>query len=278
MRFDRLTSQSLEPEHNKEPEMKAHVAFNKKAGPVSMSKRQAGYTLVSTVVSFTIGSIILAGAWTAYRDIQVQMHVQNADRQMDQYAQAAIQEITNFASWSWLGKQVQGGSRYTKWNFQTYDEVREYGAWVPWYIRDQDNYTQVSYKPTSGLLFGNRIPSWEQDRNGAYYVWTGRAPRVGEIRVMDRRDRMTMESLLMDYTQSNYPASRDEYVNHMGTFDVAITLHYRYRANSMFGMYSREYARERTYQTTIYQRNWDSDINLDRAEWVKSQLVPGGGS
>lgn len=277
MRFDRLTSQSLEPEHNKEPEMKAQVAFNKKAGPVSMSKRQAGYTLVSTVVSFTIGSIILAGAWTAYRDIQVQMHVQNADRQMDQYAQAAIQELTNFASWSWFGDQVQGGSRYTRWNFRTLDEVNEYGTWVPWYVRDQAYITQVSYQPTRGLLFGNRVPSWERDhRSGEYYVWRGSAPRTGESRVMDRRDRMTMESLLMNPSLSNYVANQDEYINHMATFDVAITLHYRYRANSMFGLYSREYARERTYQTTIYQRNWDSDINVYRQEWVKAQLENGG--
>jgi len=55
---------------------------------------------------------------------------------------------------------------------------------------------------------------------------------------------------------------------------VELTLLYRYQANAMFGMYPREYVRERTYRTTVFPRNWWSDSNTWRISNIDS-LVGG---
>lgn len=241
--------------------MKAHDAFKSEAGPVSVSKRQRGFTLISTAISFTLSGLVLAGAWMAYRDMQAQMHVNFADRQMDQYASAAIQELSNKLSWAWTAREIQGGYNNTRWNFLVRDEVDEYGTWMPPWQLEGDGFTQVRFAPTRGLLIGNSPPNWAEDNYIDYYQWTGRSARIGETRTLDRRDRMTMESLFFDWEESDWDADQVEYENAKCAVQVELTLQYRYRANSMFGLYSRDYARERNYRTSFYMRNWPSDIN-----------------
>jgi hypothetical protein len=251
-----------QPEQNKEPEMKAQVSSKSGTGPVKVSMRQAGMTLVSTAISFVIAGFVLTGAWMAVSDMKAQMHVEAVERQMDQYAQGAISELTNRLSWSWYGEQIQGGYRYTRWNFQLKDEMAENGTWQPWFQRDTRDYIQVHYQPTRGIMFGDRVPKWAEDNHRAMYVWTGRAPGRNEINMMDKRDRMTMESLIMDWSKSDYVSSSSPtYLKGRSALDVQLTLQYHYRANSLFGLYPKDYVRERTYQTSIYQRNWWSDIN-----------------
>jgi len=179
---------------------------------------------------------------------------------MDQYAQSAMQELTNKLSWAWDAKMIQGGNRSTRWNFMIRDEINEHQTWVPDWSLEPNHYTQVRYAPTGGLLIGNAPPRWVTDHWQDYYQWFGRSASPREIRQFDRRDRMMMESLLFEVDNSRWAdqALRDKSpVN----INVEMTMQYRYRANSLFGLYSREYARERTYRTSVYLRNWWSDIN-----------------
>jgi hypothetical protein len=249
--------------------MNAHTAFRSEAGQVKVSERQRGYTLVSTTIAFMISGFVLTGAWLAFRDMQAQMRVNFAERIMDQYAQSAMQELTNKLSWAWDAKMIQGGSRNTRWNFMIRDQINEHQTWVPDWQLEPNHYTQVRYQPTGGLLIGNQPPRWMTDHWRNEYVWFGRSSRAGEVRAFDRRDRMTMESLLFEVDNSRWAADQVERNKAPVNINVELTLQYRYHANSMFGLYSREYVRERTYRTSAYLRNWWSDIN---------ELRPGGGS
>ena len=246
--------------------------------PASGLRGQDGYTLISLVISMFISAVVLTGAWLAYENMQSEMHVLNADRQMDQYAQSAFQELTNVCSWSWAGVQVQGGSQHTRWKFLMQDIPQEFGTHMH-YQTDQDGFVVLRYTPTQGILINDRPPTWAEDRYHDFYVFTGRSPRAGEIRAFDRRDRMTIEGLTMDYAQTQFIPTTDPIgqISAKGTVMVNMTLQYRYRANAMFGLYSKDYVHERTYATQIYMRNWDSDVNDFRKTWIQSLIGMGNG-
>jgi hypothetical protein len=184
-----------------------------------------------------------------------------------------MQELTNKLSWAWDAKMIQGGSRNTRWNFMIRDEINEHQTWVPDWSLEPNHYTQVRYQPTGGLLIGNSPPHWVTDHWRDYYLWFGRSAGQGEIRSFDRRDRMTMESLIFEVGNSRW-ADMTELRKNPVNIDVELTMQYRYRANSLFGLYSREYVRERTYRTSVYLRNWWSDVNEIRKN--AEATSPGG--
>ena len=84
--------------------------------------------------------------------------------------------------------------------------------------------------------------------------------------------------MIMDYAGSRYinTASPEDVAKSRGTVMITMTLQYRYTGNSVFGLYSNEYVRERVYSTQIYMRNWDSNVNQFKKDWILSQI--GGGA
>lgn len=250
---------TIQSGRNEEPAMSKTTALIRRPG--RGLRGQGGFTLVSLVIGTIIGGVVMTGAWLAYADMQSEMHVLNAERQMDQYAHAAFQELTNLCSWSWAGVQLQGGTTHPRWKFLTQDIPREFGTRLK-YTPDQEGFVTLSFSANQGILINNRAPAWASDQYRNMYVWSGQNPRAGEIRIMDRRDRMTVESMSIDYANSRWiDVSMQDSTLGKGAIMVSMTMQYRYRSEALFGLYPRDYVRERTYATQIYMRNWDSDVN-----------------
>jgi len=236
---------------------------------------QRGFTLVSTMVSMLVAGVVLTGAWIGYTDLQVQWRVSNTDRVMDQYAAAAMQELTNTLCWAWGAKQIQGGSRDPRWKFYLDDIVAERPMSASRWDRDfhigPDRMLDLSFRPTAGILFNNATaPLWAAGRFDRQYLWAGRAgvPR-GVLNTMDRRDRMTVESLLVDFNQFDAYLTTggqpNEKAKRSMVVKVILTMHYTYNAPYWFQLASRpygtSYVRERQYTTQIAMRNWDVENN-----------------
>ena len=239
--------------------------------PAAKRSAQSGFTFASTTISLIIAGVVLTGAWLAYSDLQVQWRVANADRMMDQYAAASMQELTNTFCWSWGAKQIQGGNRDPRWKFYMDDIVAEHGPMALWkYHLGPDNLLELTYRPTSGILLNSTTPTWAADRLGSSYMWIGRggAPR-GVVRSFDRRDRMTVESLRIDFNYfpylSNAAGRPNENLRRSQVVTVTLVMHYTYNAPYWFQMgtrmYGPSYVRERTYSTQIAMRNWDVETN-----------------
>jgi type II secretory pathway pseudopilin PulG len=233
---------------------------------------QRGFTLVSTAVSMLIAGVVLTGAWIGYTDLQVQWRVSNADRVMDQYAAATMQELTNSLCWAWGAKQVQGG-RDPRWDFYLDDIVAERpmssSRWDQQFHIGPDRMLQLTFRPTAGILFNNRTaPLWAADRFNRQYLWSGRSgARPGVVYTTDRRDRMTVESLQMDFNLFDYLTTSvpDEKLKRSQVVRVIMVMHYTYNAPYWFQMgtrpYGTSYVRERRYETQISMRNWDVQNN-----------------
>jgi hypothetical protein len=235
---------------------------------------QRGLTLVSMAVSMLISGIVLTGAWMGYNDLQVQWRVSNADRVMDQYAASAMQELTNSLCWAWGAKEVQGDARDLRWKFYLDDIVAERPMSISRWDRDfhigPDRMLELTYRPTRGILFNNRTaPLWAAGRLSGEYLWSGRSgARTGVVYAMDRRDRMTVESLLLDlntfdsYLTTSQP---DEKAKRSQVVRVSLVMHYTYNAPYWFQLgapvYGTSYVRERKYETQISMRNWDVENN-----------------
>lgn len=242
--------------------------------PAAKRSAQSGFTFVSTTISMIIAGVVLTGAWLAYSDLQVQWRIANADRVMDQYAAASMQDLTNTFCWAWGAKLVQGGSRDPHWKFYIDDIVAEramsLSRWDQDYHIGPDRLLELTFRPTSGILFNSFTPEWAADRLGTSYMWIGRGgtPR-GVVRSFDRRDRMTVESLQISFNTFPYlsnPAGHpNENLRRSQVVKVELVMHYTYNAPYWFQMGSRlygsSYVRERKYVTQIAMRNWDVEIN-----------------
>jgi hypothetical protein len=241
---------------------------------------QRGFTLVSTVVSTLISSIMIAGVWSAYTDLKIQWRVSNAERAMDQYAASAMQDLTNTLSWAWGAKMIQGGPDNPRWKFYLDDIIEEHGLmsvsrWDQTYHIGPDRMLELTYSKTSGILFNGIRPKWTGERSTHEYLWTGRggAP-LGVLRSMDRRDRMTVESLLIDFNRFDYLPYTTGIVNEKlkrsQVVKIELTMHYTYTTPALFGlfarMYGNDYVRERKYTTQVSMRNWDVENNAFRDE------------
>jgi hypothetical protein len=239
--------------------------------------KQRGFTLASVTISTLIAGVVLTGAWLGFSDLQVQWRVSNADRVMDQYAASTMQELTNTLSWAWGAKQIQGGSRDPHWKFYLDDIIEENGQmersrWDQYYHIASDRLLELTYRPTGGIYFNNTPPKWAVDRT-SWYVWVGRAgvPR-GATRAYDRRDRMTVEGLTIDFNRFPYLPNTtglpEENLRRSEVVTVTMVMHYSYNAPYWFQvgtrMYGSRYVRERIYSTQIAMRNWDVESNYFR--------------
>ncbi|MBI5059612.1 hypothetical protein HZB60_07535 [candidate division KSB1 bacterium] len=230
----------------------------------SRRRRDAGFTFVSTAITTIMAGVVLLGGWVAYRSFTMQIKVANADRQMDQYAQSTFLELTNLMGWGWDAVQIQGGSRNPIWKVRFYDRGSpgtdfarnwRYGG------RLQDSLMTITYRASRGILLGGREPLWYGSGRSEQFVFTGQRPRHDEIATMGRYDRITVEGFTMDYVRP----SHDLNLRKLGSVDISMTLQYRYRppgrGDGLFGLFEQEYVRERTYQTSVFMRNWDTSVN-----------------
>jgi len=239
----------------------------------ALKKRQGGFTIFHALVAGILASVVMTGTWMAYRDFTMQARVSNADRQMDQYAAATMQELTNMISWSWGGQQVAGGL-YPVWKFQMKDIEQEFGRFTKYQaIQDLANFVTVSFGPTSGILIGRRQPDWAVDS----YVWRGRLQRnapIGYAAAFDRRDGMTMTGMQISFPLVSDPVH--EFLYQHSFVDITIHMQYRYSSSYATTLYPRAYIHERTFSTRIFMRNWDVETNDYRADQERLSNTNGG--
>ncbi len=220
----------------------------------------------------------MTGAWVAYRNLNQQMRIANIDRQMDQYAQSALQDLSNLMGWGWGAVQMQGGQNQ-RWDFVMDDPGRVDDGlrdWVYWNRLDNAGRLAVTKQPYRGILYARREPNWAEDQ---YLFLSSGRPGVDEQATIDSRDRISVEGLEMewqDYYSGNQSWFRHEPVTgqtnfrqeRRGVVQVTLTLHYRYKSqllgNNVTGLFADEYVRERTYNTAIYLQNWEMEANTFR--------------
>lgn len=244
-----------------------------KSGSRAGRRAQAGFTIYEVALTTIIAGTLLTGGWIAFGDMRVQWKVANADRMMDQYAHAAMQEMTNLFSWCWGAQQIQGGPYSTRWKFVMDDRIQEHGSMDLWeathYNLPPGGYLELTFSPTRGILFNGIPPRWAQDRNVNQYLWFGSAPRLYAINSFDRRDRMTMESLQLEMsTYPEFPAQLGDSaaaIARRNVVKITMNMHYRYSAPNWgrrgTRIFADRYVRERLYETRVYMRNWDVESN-----------------
>ncbi|RQV96644.1 hypothetical protein EH220_05415 [bacterium] len=246
----------------------------------SFRRVQVGFTLISTMVSFALASVALFGGWVAYRDIQMQWRVANAERQMDQYAHNAMAELVNVLSWSYGAEQI-GSGRNMRWQIAMMDQVLEnagqHGSGLLSYRYRTDMYyllrginggrINLTYDRDRGILFDRVPPEWAEASRGnqRQYVWRGsviRNPRTN-LAAFDRRDRMTVVGLELDRSLVNDPWRDPEKPwDAHAVIGITITMQYKYDATHGVSLFTDEYVRERTYSTKVFCRNYDVPKNL----------------
>jgi len=236
------------------------------------SGKQRGFTLVNTVVASLIAGTITTGTWIAYSDMQVQWRISNAERVMDQYAAATMQELTNDLSWAWGAKEIQGGPRNTKWAFYMDDIMQENGLFATWkYQFGPDNALELTFRPAQGILINSMPPKWSAYRTNSQYLWSGHAGApLGVQRAIDRRDRMTVEGIQIDFQdlKAYFSGTDTTSKKRAEVVMVSMTMHYTYDAPSWYHvamrLYGDSYIKEREYVTQIAMRNWDVESNSYR--------------
>jgi hypothetical protein len=246
---------------------------------VQRLRSAAGYTIVSTLTTVVVGTIVLTGAWMTYIGYQAQWKVANADRMMDQYAAASMQEMTNLLSWSWGAQQVQGGRNF-RWKFLIDDQVKERGptsmrVWeTNYYHRDQENFVFFSYDPNQGILFNGVPPHWARDAMGTnWYQWGGKPSAPTVRRIVDSRDRISVEAMsidINDFRDAGFVPSPEDQARLQMVLKVELVMHYTSSNPTFFGLYHRGYVRERRYSTEIAMRNWDVEHNDFRDNQIKA--------
>lgn len=237
---------------------------------------QCGFTIYELALTTIIAGTLLTGAWIAFGDMRVQWKVANADRMMDQYAHAAMQEMTNLFSWCWGAQAIQGGPRSTRWKFVMNDRIEEHGSMNLWEARHYNlppgGYLELTFAPTRGILFNGFPPRWAQDRNVNQYLWSGSSPRLFSTNAFDRRDRMTMEALTLEMsTYPDFPISYSDSsaaIARRNVVKIKMVMHYRYTAPNWgrrgTRIFADRYVRERSYESMVYMRNWDVESNSFR--------------
>jgi type II secretory pathway pseudopilin PulG len=238
--------------------------------PTRRRRKNAGFTILEMAISLVISGAVITGAWMSYSSMLRQWRVAFADRMMDQYAHSTMQELTNLISWSWGAVQVQGGPRTPRWKFMMDDVIQENGIMDQWtYHRDPDGFITLTYDASRGILINSSPPKWAADRYRNMYVWSGTRPGDDQVRVMDRRDRMTIEGLQLEFQTfpwfwvgTDSSASRTE--KWRAAVKVWLLMQYRSQGEAFHqapGVFAPTYVREREYQTQIFMRNWDVERN-----------------
>jgi hypothetical protein len=233
-------------------------------------KRERGFTLVSMTIGVLIGTLVLAGAWQVMVNYQAAMKVSYNDREMDQYAASVFKELTDILSWSWGGEEISGGTSSMRWKFLMNDQVNQWGnmqqSWeLRYYRRDPQGFITITYSPSEGILY-NGSPSHVMLNEGhRFYHWQGGGHSGAP---MDRRDRVTMEGLQIDF--NNFidagTAQGKEAIDRQMVVVVSMNLHYVGNNTTNFGLFRRGYVREKIYKTQIAMRNWDTPKNQYRTD------------
>ncbi len=274
----------------------------RKVGLSSLT-RAGGFTLMSQIVVVAIGSIGLLGGWTAYRDFSMQWRVTNAERQMDQYAQAAMSEMINVLQWSMGAYQLAGG-RNPLWRIAMGEYVGENGGFNAgmdagaghfpyrhdgyftdtWALYDPNmlgGFVLLSHRSDQGILFNRTQPEWANNRSGQY-VWRGsNRSRNNELAAFDRRDQMSVKSFSLDFPLSTDPvlANLSNEIERrtiaQSVIRIKLVMQYRYRAANGIGLYGDDYIRERVYETSVSPLNFGKSINDNRyyQEFVQGMLT-----
>jgi len=230
---------------------------------------QRGMTLMSTTMGVFIGIIALGGGWMALDSYKQYWKVAAAERVMDQYGAAAMQELTNLLCWSWGADPGPSGGHSTRWYFVMDDVIEENGPMQLFeYRRDRNNMLQVSFASTRGLLINGSPPKWAEDRYRSYYQWMGSRPSRGRVKDLNQHDRMTMESMtfeLPDFAQFQIDQTDIlARIRRHQVVKVEFVMQYWHDDTSpmsfrLFGGDS--YIRERKFSTFINMRNWDVERN-----------------
>lgn len=272
----------------------------RKAG-LSSLRRASGFTLVSQVVSVFVGSMVLLGGWAAYRDLSMQWKVANAERQMDQYANNAMGEIINTLQWS-MGAYPIASGRNPRWRIAIGEFIGENGGLnsnvvsqghFPYQNDGYFTLTQAAYQhrmfggfitlqhtASRGILINGQEPYWAGG-DADQFIWRGQNPRdeQREFSAFDRRDRMTVSSLSIDFPLATDPAAPNEGAGATALKSAAIrvklVMQYRYRASDWIGIYGDDYIRERSYETSISPLNHGHSIedNPYFDEFVQTNVI-----
>ncbi|MCB9366886.1 MAG: hypothetical protein H6506_05100 [Calditrichaeota bacterium] len=265
--------------------------------------RAAGFTLFEQTIVIMIGSTALLGGWAAYRDFSMQWRVSMAERQMDQYAQAAMSEMINVLQWS-MGSQQLAGGRNPLWRIAIGEYVNENGGFnagqdlgsghFP-YIHDgyfssttslydppmTGGFITLSHRSNQGILLNGRQPEWANSRSGMY-VWRGdNRSGPNELAAMDRRDEMSVKSFSIDFPLYQDPATNvftDEISRKKfgeSVMKITLVMQYRYRAEDVIGLYGDDYIRERVYETSVASLNFGESIVNNRyfQEFIQGRLI-----
>lgn len=234
--------------------------------------RALGFSLVSLSVSLAVSGIMLAGGWMSYCSLLRQWKIGNAERQMDQYAAAAMQELTNDLTWSWAGVELSGAP-YSRWKFMYDDLFQENGTMAQsrfGRLRDAEKFVTFSSHPTMGILIRGQVPAWAGDRWHPQYLFRGNSPHRNATNAFDRRDQMSVERFELDWDDmGQWTGSLQDLARRQALVKVHLIMHYAYRGNSDLGLYGSYYVREREYNTKILVKNWDVEGNAFRDSLVR---------
>jgi hypothetical protein len=239
-------------------------------------KTQGGFTIFHALVGGLIAGVGMTGTWIAYANYSMQARVMNADRQMDQYAASAMQEMTNLLTWSWGANPIRGGST-PLWQFQIFDSIAENGAYNSHgggYVVSHQ-FLDLTYRAAGGIVFSNQYPQWAVGRTASYFIWRGQ-PNLQHDRqyAFDRRDGMSVTGMTIDY-----PAQPGPYwMMKRGFYEIEIRMQYRYTAPYGISLFSNQYVHERLYHTKIFPRNWDVEQNDWRRHLQLIENQTGGGT
>jgi len=266
--------------------MKRYSSFLSWSG-LSGLQRAAGFTLVSQLLSVFVGATVLLGGWAAYRDFQMQWRVSNAERQMDQYAQSAMQELVNILQWSCGAHTPNVANQADRITIAIGDFVGENGGLFsgnnmrtghfPYatdnyftaskYIKGHamnGGFIRVTYHQDRGILINGNEPAWADNDN---YVWRGRPLRNTRdmLAAFDRRDRTRVTEFAVDFPLYNDPYATLEgdggKTMRSSVIKIKLVMQYRYHMDDTFSVYGEDYVRERVYETSVCFLNHAAAIN-----------------
>ena len=225
-------------------------------------QRERGFTLIELVIASFIGAMVVMGAFVILLGFRQQVKIAWAERAMDQYVYLATRYLTEQATYS-TDYTNNGVSQnyYAVWNLKQGDlTVKE----------EMDTPTTLSITGSrtrgimiNGLPFDQNFPPRYQSGRHGVAMW-------------DRRD--TFELLYLGMELPTAPATavaRSRVVE--SQIILTIRMRYSHRENSSFGfIFGEDYARTRTYQTSVFLRNLN--VENPRHEFTSDEGSGGGGT
>ena len=233
----------------------------RKRSILKKKQRERGFTLIELVIASFIGAMVVVGAFVILLGFRQQVKIAWAERAMDQYVYLATRYLTEQASCA--TDYTPGGvtqNYYAVWDLKQGDLTVKEESDTPTLLHISGNRTQGIM--INGLPFDlNFPPSFSSGRHG--------------VAMWDRRD--TFELLYLGIELPTAPATTTAR-NRMEESQIRVTIRmrYRHRERSTFGfLFGEDYARTRTYQTSIFLRN----LNVENPRHIfTGEETSGGGS